>query len=136
MFIRSKFPLKFTFSSSNLMIWLCDIHTYIHTYRKWLLIVLSDVKIKFCVLMRKILFNLFIFLVWALCWSVLDLDMIIPSHEWTSHFSFPAQLNNLHIQIISIQSIPLSIDYQSINTQLNIITCTYLDSNDLAQNYK
>ena len=46
MFIWSKFSLKITFSSSNLMIWLCDgrtdIHTYIHTgsgsltsYRTW-----------------------------------------------------------------------------------------------------
>ena len=38
-----KFSIKFTFSF-NLMIWLCDIQTDIHTYRKWLLNVLSDVK--------------------------------------------------------------------------------------------
>ena len=42
MFIWSKFSLKITFSSSNLMIWLCDGRTYIHTgsgsltsYRTW-----------------------------------------------------------------------------------------------------
>ena len=48
-FFQINFILKFTFSSSNDLISVTDGQTdgwtYIHTYRKWLLNVLSDVKI-------------------------------------------------------------------------------------------